>query len=270
MEPYDHAADWWSLGILIYALLSGEYPLNAAKDHIQMNERVSKHNFELDRTRGYYSDEACDLVKKLLRKSPQKRLKSLSEMKAELFFKKEIDHFLNMFLKLEETNKSIAAAADAETGENGENKEINNKNQNKINNSYKLTAAFDINIIDEQEKRIIKENFWNPYVIINNYSPLELLFEEIYAIKHKQTTNMNEKIKNSQQQQQQPPSNSNEQLILCEPSSNHHNHNHYHHQSEMLLNGECDGKNFNIHSLRNKAQYNNGYLIEDKETFTKF
>lgn len=50
VEPYDHSVDWWSLGILVYALLSGEYPLSAAKDHIQMNEKVSRHVFELNQT----------------------------------------------------------------------------------------------------------------------------------------------------------------------------------------------------------------------------
>jgi serine/threonine protein kinase len=216
------------LGILIYALLSGEYPLNAAKDHIQMNERVSKHNFELDRTRGNYSDEACDLVKKLLRKSPQKRLKSLNEMKMESFFRKEIDYFLNMYLKLNEKNKSMI--------ENDENKS-GESDQDILNNQNKINSFKSVDTLDEHEKRIIRDNFWNPYVIIHNYSPLELLFEEIYAIKHKQT-NMNEKLRHSQ-------------------LSN----------SERPLNGECD-KNLHIHSLISNVQHSD--LNEDKESFTKF
>lgn len=91
VEPYDHSVDWWSLGILIYALLSGEYPLNAAKDHIQMNERVSRHVFELERAgSGNHSAEACDLVRRLLRKNPHRRLRSLTECKKEGFFLKGI------------------------------------------------------------------------------------------------------------------------------------------------------------------------------------
>ena len=108
VEPYDHAVDWWSLGILVYALLSGEYPLNAAKDHIQMNERVSKHIFELDRTRGTYTDEACDLVRKLLRKNPHRRLKSLDEIKREPFFKREVDSFVSNYLEEERIHERLA------------------------------------------------------------------------------------------------------------------------------------------------------------------
>lgn len=155
VEPYDHSVDWWSLGILIYALLSGEYPLNAAKDHIQMNEKVSKHVFELDRSRGQYTEEACDLVRKLLRKNPQRRLKSLSEIKKEPFFLKEINMFVAKTLESEFKNKQTTKP----------NEQI---------------------LSDAEKREVISENFWNPYVIIENYSPLQMLFDEIYSMKQKQ------------------------------------------------------------------------------------
>jgi serine/threonine protein kinase len=91
VEPYTHAVDWWSLGILMYALLTGEYPINAAKDHIQMCDRVQKHQFDLDTNK--YSLNARELVKKLLEKNPHKRLKSLNEIKKEKFFSNEVKKF---------------------------------------------------------------------------------------------------------------------------------------------------------------------------------
>jgi serine/threonine protein kinase len=91
VEPYTHAVDWWSLGILMYALLTGEYPINAAKDHIQMCDRVQKHQFDLDTTK--YSLNARELVKKLLEKNPHKRLKTLNEIKKEKFFANEVKKF---------------------------------------------------------------------------------------------------------------------------------------------------------------------------------
>lgn len=157
VEPYDHSVDWWSLGILIYALLSGEYPLNAAKDHIQMNEKVSKHIFELDRSRGQYTEEACDLIRKLLRKNPQRRLKSLNEIKKEAFFLKEVNLFVNKTLDAEKQQQML-------------NKKTTHQDQ----------------MSDAEKRLIISENFWNPYVIMENYSPLQMLFDEIYTMKQKQ------------------------------------------------------------------------------------
>ena len=144
VEPYDHAVDWWSLGILIYALLSGEYPLNAAKDHVQMNEKVSKHLFELDNSHGVYSEAACELVRKLLRKNPHRRMKSLTEIKKEAFFKNEVEAFVSRNMESE-----AGLSVEAET----------------------------------QRRAMISENFWNPFVILQSYSPLQMLFEEIYAVK---------------------------------------------------------------------------------------
>ena len=102
VEPYTHAVDWWSLGILIYALFTGEYPLNAAKDHIQMCDKVQKHTFELDASK--FSQDTCSLVRKLLRKNPYHRLKSLNEIKNEDFILNEYKNYLNETNKISDSN----------------------------------------------------------------------------------------------------------------------------------------------------------------------
>lgn len=199
VEPYDHAVDWWSLGILIYALLSGEYPLNAAKDHIQMNERVSKHIFELDRTRGEYTEDACDLVRKLLRKNPQRRLKSLDDIKREPFFVKEVDQFVDNYLKeeklhekLKKRNKSNKKKGQFKSNVGSSDSDSENFND-QIDDEESSDQENDIDELDEhgcedinRKKLMISENFWNPNVIMQSYSPLQLLFDEIYTLKQKQ------------------------------------------------------------------------------------
>lgn len=120
-----------------------------------MNEKVSRHIFELDQSRGQYSEAACDLVRKLLRKDSQLRLQSLVSIKKESFFQTEIENFIDKTLQTE-------------------------KQQTPKNPDF----CTDLN---ESEKRsIISENFWNPYVIMENYSPLQMLFDEIYSLKQKQ------------------------------------------------------------------------------------
>ncbi|KAI6074344.1 putative serine/threonine-protein kinase SgK494 [Aix galericulata] len=43
--PYSHAADWWSLGVLLFALASGEFPVAPAGDHVAMLERVKQSSY---------------------------------------------------------------------------------------------------------------------------------------------------------------------------------------------------------------------------------
>ena len=179
VEPYDHSVDWWSLGILIYALLSGEYPLNAAKDHIQMKEKVSQHIFELEQSRGaaagrHYSPEACELVRKLLRKNPQRRLKSLAEVRREAFFGAETRFFVDMCLSEEEARREATQTASGEH-ESAEHKRA--------------------------KMAMIAENFWNPFVIMANYSPLQMLYDELYAAKQQKKRQQQQQ---QQQQQKQP------------------------------------------------------------------
>ncbi|KAM4648094.1 ribosomal protein S6 kinase-related protein isoform 1-T1 [Amazona ochrocephala] len=44
--PYSHAADWWSLGVLLFALASGEFPVAPAGDHVAMLERVKQSSYK--------------------------------------------------------------------------------------------------------------------------------------------------------------------------------------------------------------------------------
>ncbi|RNA30920.1 serine threonine- kinase [Brachionus plicatilis] len=181
VEPYDHSVDWWSLGILVYALISGEYPLNAAKDHIQMNEKVSRHIFELDQSKGKYSLEACDIIRKLLRKNPHKRLKSLKEIKSNSFFLKEVETFTRNRAKVEEK-------------------------------------------IFENMSLLVNDNFWNPYFIVQNYSPFQLIFDEICAIKNKnqgekKITRNNSTLKVKASKSKYLSSSSNSSSSNCSPMS---------------------------------------------------
>lgn len=83
-QPYCHAADWWSLGIMMYTLLVGHYPVEPCSDHVQMKQLVAETSYELPKG---FSDPARKVVRKLLCKLPQKRLQSLHQLKWEPFFR---------------------------------------------------------------------------------------------------------------------------------------------------------------------------------------
>ncbi|KAK3531589.1 hypothetical protein QTP70_024979, partial [Hemibagrus guttatus] len=45
--PYSHAADWWSLGILLYTLAAGEFPLPPESHHSSMLTNITEHSYEM-------------------------------------------------------------------------------------------------------------------------------------------------------------------------------------------------------------------------------
>jgi serine/threonine protein kinase len=85
VRPYDHRVDWWSLGILMYACLFGEYPVSATKDHVSMANKVMNHTFHLPNNRLENKSQVKELLCQLLEKTPHQRLCSLDELRRSSF-----------------------------------------------------------------------------------------------------------------------------------------------------------------------------------------
>lgn len=88
-KPYDgRKTDLWSLGVILYALLVGYLPFNleAGQTRRQFFSKILRADFTFPNSeketgrKSMISNEAKDLVKKILQVNPQKRL-SLSEIK---------------------------------------------------------------------------------------------------------------------------------------------------------------------------------------------
>ncbi|XP_043439521.1 ribosomal protein S6 kinase-related protein isoform X3 [Prionailurus bengalensis] len=45
--PYNHAADWWSLGVLLFCLATGKFPVAAERDHVAMLASVTHYDSEV-------------------------------------------------------------------------------------------------------------------------------------------------------------------------------------------------------------------------------
>ncbi|GAB6033445.1 hypothetical protein CHUAL_013330 [Chamberlinius hualienensis] len=82
-ETYNHAVDWWCLGIITYCLLMGKYPINSVRDHHEMADRMSKFDYGVsnEHTAGIRL-----LVQKLLCKDPMRRLQTLKQLRWEPCF----------------------------------------------------------------------------------------------------------------------------------------------------------------------------------------
>lgn len=88
-ESYGTAVDWWSFGILGYDLLTGVSPFRANCD-TKIKEKILKQKLNLP---FYMSSDARDLLTRLLRKDPRKRLgahmpKDMEIIKKHRFFRK--------------------------------------------------------------------------------------------------------------------------------------------------------------------------------------
>mmetsp|Transcript_23307 Transcript_23307/g.20682 ORF Transcript_23307/g.20682 Transcript_23307/m.20682 type:complete len:160 (+) Transcript_23307:613-1092(+) len=67
---YNETADWWSFGIIIYEMICGKLPFDHDERSIIVKDIVSK---EL-KFKKIFSEEAQDLISKLLVKDPKSRL----------------------------------------------------------------------------------------------------------------------------------------------------------------------------------------------------
>ncbi len=73
-KSYNEKCDLWSCGVILYILLCGYPPFNGANDK-QIIEAVLKGKFTLDEPEwDDVSDDAKDIVKKLLTLDPEKRV----------------------------------------------------------------------------------------------------------------------------------------------------------------------------------------------------
>ncbi|KAI9790497.1 MAG: serine/threonine protein kinase psk1 [Candelina submexicana] len=88
-SSYGMAVDWWSLGALGYDLLTGSPPFQA-NNHAKIQEKILKQKLSLPY---YIGPDAKDLLTRLLRKEPHKRLganmpRDMDAIKKHRFFRK--------------------------------------------------------------------------------------------------------------------------------------------------------------------------------------
>ncbi|KAL7582528.1 hypothetical protein Lser_V15G42932 [Lactuca serriola] len=69
-KGHDKAADWWSVGILLYEMLTGQPPFRGGNRE-KIQQKIVKEKMKLP---AYLSSEAHSLLKALLQKDPSKRL----------------------------------------------------------------------------------------------------------------------------------------------------------------------------------------------------
>ena len=76
-KSYDHKCDLWSVGVILYILLAGYPPFNGQSD-TQIIQAVLAGDYTLDEPEwDDVSEEAKDLVTKLLKYDPSERISAL-------------------------------------------------------------------------------------------------------------------------------------------------------------------------------------------------
>ncbi|CAB3399976.1 unnamed protein product [Caenorhabditis bovis] len=86
-SSYTRAIDWWGLGVLIFEMLVGEPPFNG-EDEEEIFDSIISEEVRYPR---YLSVEAISIMRRLLRKTPEKRLGSserdAEDVKTQRFFR---------------------------------------------------------------------------------------------------------------------------------------------------------------------------------------
>nr|XP_020018544.1 uncharacterized serine/threonine-protein kinase SgK494 isoform X1 [Castor canadensis] len=82
--PYNHAADWWSLGVLLFSLATGKFPVVAERDHIAMLANVTHYDSAIPAS---LNQELSLLLQELLCQNPLHRLRYLHHFQVHPFFR---------------------------------------------------------------------------------------------------------------------------------------------------------------------------------------
>ncbi|XP_040857478.1 ribosomal protein S6 kinase-related protein isoform X1 [Ochotona curzoniae] len=82
--PYNHAADWWSLGVLLFSLATGKFPVAAERDHVAMLANVTHCDSEIPAS---LNQELSLLLHELLCQNPLHRLRYLHQFQTHPFFR---------------------------------------------------------------------------------------------------------------------------------------------------------------------------------------
>lgn len=88
-EPYDYSVDWWSLGCVAYDLLVGQPPFTGNNSKKIMDKILASTKKSL-KFPFYLSNDAKDLLRKLLQVDPEKRLnidEDFTKLKNHPFFR---------------------------------------------------------------------------------------------------------------------------------------------------------------------------------------
>ncbi|XP_065314707.1 ribosomal protein S6 kinase-related protein-like [Gordionus sp. m RMFG-2023] len=95
-QAYGHECDWWSLGILVYAMFFGKFPIHGAEDHLQMRNKMRKYDYNQLPPFPAITKSSSDFIKRLISKDSATRTRNSAEITKHPFLTEFPDQKLNI------------------------------------------------------------------------------------------------------------------------------------------------------------------------------